>query len=135
MIQRIQTLYMALAAIAGILFVAVFTVWLTPEGVFKALDNPVYAVLGGMGAGIIIANIFNFKKRKLQVVINRIAMLINLVLAGFMIYEYITLLQKGEATGPGLGLVMPLITLVLLSMANRGITKDEELVSSADRFR
>ena len=135
MIQRIQTLYMALGVLAGLLLAGVFTVWQTPEGVFKAFDNPVYAVLSGLSSGIILANIFNFKKRKLQVVINRIAMLINLVLAGFMIYEYVTLLQKGEALGPGLGLIMPLLTLVLLSMANRGITKDEALVKSADRFR
>jgi len=135
MIQRIQTLYMGLAALAGLLFAGVLTIWQTPEGVFKAFDNPVYAFLAGLASGIIIANVFNFKKRKLQVVINRIAMLLNIVLVGFLIYEYITLLQKGEATGPGLGLIMPLLALILLSMANRGITKDEALVRSADRFR
>jgi peptidoglycan/LPS O-acetylase OafA/YrhL len=133
--QRIQTLYMFLAAIAGILLAGVLTLWQGPEGDFKALDNPVYAFLAGAAAGMLLANIFNYKKRKLQIVLNRAAMLAFLVAAGFMIYEYVALVTSGQATGPGLGLVMPLLAIILIVMANRGITKDEELVQSANRFR
>jgi hypothetical protein len=52
-----------------------------------------------------------------------------------MIYEYVTLLKAQTVTGPGLGLIMPLIVIVLAVMANKAITKDENLVKSADRFR
>ncbi len=135
MIQRIQTVYMLLAGIASILLAAVLTLWHTPEGTFVALDNPVYAFFAGISGGMLIANIFNFKKRKLQVVLNRVVLVFCLVLAGFTIYEYVTLVKSEEATGPGIGLAIPLVTIILVVMANKAITKDEELVRSADRFR
>ena len=66
---------------------------------------------------------------------NRAGILLNLVLAGFMIWEYLTLVKAQTATGPGIGLVMPLLVIVLAVLANKAITKDEALVKSADRFR
>ena len=135
MIQRIQTIYMLTAGILGILLAASFPLWNTSAGVFKALDNPVYAFLSAMTGAIVIANIFNFKKRKLQVVINRIALVITLILAGFMVWEYVSLIQNEEATSPAIGLVTPLVMIILIVMANKAITKDEELIRSADRFR
>lgn len=135
MIQRIQTLYMLLAGILGILFAASFPIWYGPNGVFKAFDNPVYAFLGGMVGAILVANVFNFKKRKLQVVINRIALVVMLIATIFMIWEYISLVGKQQVEAPSVGLVTPLVVIVLIVLANRAITKDEELVRSADRFR
>lgn len=135
MIQRIQTVYMLLAGIVSILLATFFTIWNSSEGAFIAMDNPVYAFFAGMSGGMLIANIFNFKKRKLQVVLNRIVLFFCLVLAGFLIYEYVTLIQTDEAIRPGIGLAVPLVTIILIVMANRAITKDEELVRSADRFR
>lgn len=135
MIQRIQTVYMAVAAILALLLSTILVIWQTPEGTFKGFDNPVYMASAGFIGGLLLANIFNFKKRKLQVVLNRIGMLAALVLAGFMIYEYLMELQQNQATGPGLGLAVPLLVIVLIVMANRGIIKDEQLIKSADRFR
>ncbi len=135
MIQRIQSIYMLIAGIASLLLSTFLTIWHTQEGVFKGPDNPVYMFVSGVAAGIFLANIFNFKKRKLQVVLNRIGMLTCMILAGFMIYEYVTLLNKGVVTGPGVGLAMPLFVIVLAVMANKAIAKDESLIKSADRFR
>jgi peptidoglycan/LPS O-acetylase OafA/YrhL len=135
MIQRIQTIYMLLAAIASLLLSTILVIWYTTEGVYKGFDNPVYMFVAGVSAGVFFANIFNFKKRKLQVVLNRAGILLNLVLAGFMIWEYLTLVKAQTATGPGIGLVMPLLVIVLAVLANKAITKDEALVKSADRFR
>jgi len=135
MIQRIQSIYMFLAALASLLLSMFLVIWYTPEGVFKGLDNPVYMFVSGISAGVFLANIFNFKKRKLQVVLNRAGILVNMILAGFMIYEYVVLLKAHSVTGPGVGLIMPLVIIVLAVLANKGITKDENLVKSADRFR
>lgn len=135
MIQRIQTLYMLLGAVASLLLAIVFDVWYTTEGVFKTMDNPVYGFFAGVNGGMLLANIFNFKKRKLQVSLNRIILFLSLVLAGLMIYEYVTLVMAETVTGPGIGLVMPLVTIVFIVMANKAIIKDENLVRSADRFR
>ena len=68
-------------------------------------------------------------------VLNRAGILVNMILAGFMIYEYVVLLKAHSVTGPGVGLIMPLVIIVLAVLANKGITKDENLVKSADRFR
>ena len=68
-------------------------------------------------------------------VLNRAGILINIVLAGFMFWEYITLLKAETVTGPDVGLIMPLVVVVLAVLANKAITKDEALVKSADRFR
>jgi hypothetical protein len=135
MIQRIQTLYMLLAGIAALVFAGGMGIWQTTAGTFKAIDNPVYVVLAGLSAGLFFANIFNFKKRKLQVVLNRGGILLSLILSSFMIYEYITVLRSGEATGPAMGLAIPLLVIILAVMANKAIAKDEALVKSADRFR
>ena len=135
MIQRIQSVYMLLAAVASLLLSAVVAIWQTTEGPFKGIDNPVYMFVAGVSAGVFLANIFNFKKRKLQVVLNRAGILINIVLAGFMFWEYITLLRAETVTGPDVGLIMPLVVVVLAVLANKAITKDEALVKSADRFR
>lgn len=135
MIQRIQTVYMLLAALASILLATVFTLWYSNDTPFLAMDNPVYVFFAGMSGGVLVANIFNFKKRKLQVVLNRVALLFCLILAGFLIYEYVMLIQSGESVRPGIGMASPLVTIILIVMANRAITKDEELVRSADRFR
>ena len=135
MIQRIQTVYMAIAAVLALLLSTILVIWQTPEGGFKGFDNPVYMASSGFIGGLLLANIFNFKKRKLQVVLNRIGMLGALVLAGFMIYEYLMELKMQQATGPGLGLAVPLVVIVLIVLANRGIMKDDRLVRSADRFR
>ena len=135
MIQRIQTLYMLLGGILAILFAAAFPLGYRQQGTFKAMDIPVYAFLGAMTGAILIANIFNFKKRKLQVVINRVALVIILAMAAFMVWEYVSLISTQEALAPSVGLVSPLVVIVLIVLANRGITKDEELVRSADRFR
>lgn len=135
MIQRIQTLYMLVAGILSILYAVAIPIWYTTAGAVKALDNPVYAFLGALVGGILVANVFNYKKRKLQVVINRIALVMVLGTAGFMVWEYVSLIASQLALSPSFGLVLPLVVIVLIVLANRGITKDEERVRSADRFR
>lgn len=135
MIQRIQTIYMAIAAILALLLSTILVVWQTPEGPYKGFDNPVYMAVAGFVGGVLLANVFNFRKRKLQVVINRIAMMAAIALAGFMIYEYVSALKLDKATGPGFGLAAPLMVVVFIVLANRGIIKDDQLVKSADRFR
>lgn len=135
MIQRIQTLYMLVAGLLAILYASAIPLWYGTEGMFKALDNPVYAFLGAMVGAMLVANVFNYKKRKLQVVLNRIALVIILLAAGFMIWEYVSLIASQQALSPSFGLVLPLVVIVLIVMANKGIIKDEELVKSADRFR
>ncbi len=134
MIQRIQTLYMVLALVVVGILVGYFPMWLVGEKPFMIADNPVYLFGLGLSLGIVLANIFNFKKRKLQVVLNRLVIFISFAVFGFMLYEYITL-KSDETIYFGYSLLSPLAMVVFLSLANRGIIKDEELIRSADRIR
>ena len=60
---------MFLAALASLLLSMFLVIWYTPEGVFKGLDNPVYMFVSGISAGVFLANIFNFKKLLVKLII------------------------------------------------------------------
>ena len=99
-----------------------------------AIDNPVVFFFFGFCSGGLLANIFNFKKRSLQIVLNRIIMFAFLVTLGFTIADMI---RSGDASNVtfGLALLAPPIGVILVFMANKGIKKDEKLIKSADRIR
>ena len=80
---------------------------------------------------LILFNLFNFKKRKSQFVLGRL-----IILLGFAIFFYDAyLFTQTELLNPGYALVAPLPVIILISLANKAIQKDEELVRSVDRFR
>ncbi|GAB5557230.1 MAG: hypothetical protein SchgKO_14430 [Schleiferiaceae bacterium] len=134
MLQRIQTLYMlvAVAVSAALIFFA--PMWTAGDVPVMLTENPVYMVGVGLVVGMVLANVFNFKKRKLQVVLNRLSIFVSFAVFGFMVYEYVTLPEEPQVVF-GLGLINPLAVIVLLSLANKAIIKDEELIRSADRIR
>lgn len=133
MIQRIQTLYMLLAGLTSVGLIFILAIWMAGGQNTMAYDNPVYLFLFGLGGGMALTNVFNFKKRKLQVVLNRLIILINFVLFGLMIYEFFQLEAGDKQFGLGIGI--PILVIVLLVLANRGVIKDEQLIRSADRIR
>ena len=80
---------------------------------------------------LILFNLFNFKKRKSQFVLGRL-----IILLGFAVFFYDAyLFSQTEPLKPGYALVAPLPVIILISLANKAIQKDEELVRSVDRFR
>ena len=63
-------------------------------------------------------------------------MILNLILLGFFVYRILN--TSGEATAvseKGVGIFLPVISIVFLVLANRAIKKDEDLVKSVDRLR
>ena len=134
MLQRIQTVYMGLAALLTITLVLIFPIYSYQETVVMATDNPVVFFFFGFCSGGLLANIFNFKKRSLQIVLNRIIMFGFLLTLGFAITDRI---GSGDAQNVtfGLALLAPPIGVVLIYIANRYIKKDEKLIKSADRIR
>jgi peptidoglycan/LPS O-acetylase OafA/YrhL len=134
MLQRIQTVYMGLAALLTIALVLIFPLYTNLETTVMATDNPVVFFFFGFCAGGLIANIFNFKKRSLQIVLNRIIMFGFLLTLGFAITDMI---GSGDAENVtfGLALLAPPIGVILVFLANKGIKKDEKLIKSADRIR
>jgi amino acid transporter len=79
--------------------------------------------------------IFRYKDRKNQFVLNRFNMIINLFLLGFFVYRSLNLSGETPVSEKGIGMLIPVFSIVLLVLANRAIKRDEDLVKSVDRLR
>ncbi|MCA0153656.1 DUF4293 domain-containing protein [Winogradskyella vincentii] len=136
MIQRIQTLYLFLAAVisAGLIFV--FRLWTNSEGaeVF-ALDNYLYLGLFIGSALLSLISIFSFKKRKTQFVLGRLNIILNFILLGIFVTQSLNLSGETNVSEKGIGILLPVFSIVCLALANKAIKKDEDLVKSVDRLR
>ncbi len=136
MIQRIQTIYLILAAAisGGLIFVV--SLWIDGEGnEVVAMDESSYFGAFVASALLSIAAIFIYNNRKLQTVVNRLNILLNLILLGVFVYRSLTMSGETAVSEKGIGMLIPIISIVFLVLANRAIRRDEQLVKSADRFR
>ena len=136
MIQRIQTVYLTIVALASMGLPFVFSLWSTSdkETVF-AQDNLV-VLLTFLVLGILACvAIFLFKNRQHQFVLNRLNMILNLFLLGFFVYRSLNLSGETAVSEKGIGMLIPVFSIVFLVLANRAIKKDEDLVKSVDRLR
>lgn len=157
MIQRIQTVYLALATILLVLPVLLETSFivitdkagtysLTALGIVFLNGNASstvlnsYPLIGAMVLGLFLSvyAIAQFKSRPFQVKLVRLALVIQLVFVGLIIF-YFTKMESLVAETIDVNyspfLAIPLVCMVLFFLAARGIKKDEELVRSADRLR
>lgn len=136
MIQRIQTIYLLLAAgISGAVCIFVPYGLSTNGDSMYAYENPMVFSLFVISALMSLIAIFLFKKRKLQFVLGRINILLNLILLGVFVYWSLTISGEAVVSEKGIGMFIPVISIVLLVMANKAIKKDEDLVKSVDRLR
>ena len=136
MLQRIQTIYMIISAtLLGALYVW-FPNIVSEEGlVVVCNDEPI--MLGLIFGSILVTfiSIFSYKKRKSQFVINRLNIILNFFLLGVFVYRSLTLSGETLVSEKGIGVFLPIISIVFLVMANKAIKKDEDLVKSVDRLR
>ena len=143
MIQRIQTIYLLLASIVSGVLIFVFNLWESLKNSIYALDFldsdsyilKLIPVLFLASAILAFIAIFIFKNRKLQFVIGRLTILINLILLGLLIYLSLTLPGEAAVSEKGIGMFIPILAILLIVLANKAIKKDEDLVKSADRLR
>ncbi|MDA9907572.1 DUF4293 domain-containing protein [Flavobacteriaceae bacterium] len=136
MLQRIQTIYMIISAtLLGALYVW-FPNIVSEEGlVVVRNDEPI--MLGLIFGSILVSfiSIFTYKKRKSQFVINRLNIILIFFLLGVFVYRSLTLSGETLVSEKGIGVFLPIISIVFLVMANKAIKKDEDLVKSVDRLR
>ena len=161
MFQRIQTIFLFLAAAASIFM------FFLPLGVFRGkvngletivaertltslsfsgqarhearvLNKGITALFPSVSLLLSLASVFLYRNRKWQIILSKINLLTFTALSA---YIFIFL---GKETVPGSppdsviylpGAYMPLLGILLTFFAIRGIRKDEELVRSADRIR
>lgn len=158
MLQRIQTFYLGIVAIACILlfFFPLANYYHEIQGNYKfyiygirsmdpepkVLFNSLFTIplifLAVTSLIFTVATIFLFKNRPLQIRICAFNVLANIVLIMVIFFFYATKIKSMTGIEPEYnyaGMIMPLISLVFLILANRAIRKDEALVKSSDRLR
>jgi len=143
MIQRIQSIYLLIATTISGGLIFVFNLWSNLKEDIFALDLfsresfllkviPMLFLLSAIGSFL---DIFLFKNRKLQFVVGRLVILINLFLLGLLIYVSLTLPGEISISEKGIGMFLPILVVLLIVLANKAIKKDEDLVKSVDRLR
>lgn len=154
MIQRIQTVYLFLA---GVLLLGQFALPYAhctggtalaglqgtgtnvfSDAVYNLRELTTFSSLTGVAVAFAIAAIARFKNRLRQmsavyVTMGAIAILIGGIV--FIGYSDSKQLPAGTAVQPDLGGIFPLLSLLFLFLALRGIRKDESLVNSMNRLR
>jgi hypothetical protein len=140
MLQRIQTVYLFISVVATGVLPFVFPLWITKtdEPYFFML-NLGFVALFGLSTVLSIISIMTFKKRKKQFVMGRLNIILNLILLGLFIYQSLNLSGETDpakvVSEKGIGMMLPVVSIVFLSLANKAIRKDEDLVKSVDRLR
>lgn len=136
MIQRIQSIYLLVVVLISGGLPFLLPLWMDEQ------SNPVYAqnellIIGCFGVATLLAliAIFMYKNRKNQFVVNRLNMILNLFLLGFFVYRSLTLSGESNISEKGIGMLLPIVSIVFLVLANKAIKKDEDLVKSVDRLR
>ncbi|MCF8274296.1 MAG: DUF4293 domain-containing protein [Flavobacteriaceae bacterium] len=136
MLQRIQTIYLIIAAGVSAGFIFLFPLWETKEGVTVYAFNQIMYLCLFLGSALLsVISIFMFKNRKLQFVLGRLNMILNFFLLGFFVYQSLNVSGETIVSEKGIGMFLPIISIVFLALANKAIKKDEDLVKSVDRLR
>lgn len=145
MIQRIQTVYLLLAAIGG------GASWYWPLWRAKLNNGQVEDFTGASSylyfmvlmivVALALVSIFLFRKRKLQfrlTVLNAMLALGSVALLYFKVQDEVQKYTQSGTFSAGKYMpaaILPFVIFVLLILAARGIYKDEKLVKSLDRLR
>ena len=147
MLQRIQTLYLLIVLISQTLYASpvpyvaeqqqirkIITDIGIGDNRTKAIDILAFSLF--MFSGVLaLASIFMFKNRKSQFVLGRLNIILNFFLLGFFVYRSLNLSGETLVSEKGIGMFLPVLSIVFLVLANKAIKKDEDLVKSVDRLR
>lgn len=152
MIQRIQSIWLLLAAITIFLLLAIPAIssvsgnkefWIQATGLYQQengvttkLETFTPLLISVIAVGVMaIAVIFNFKRRSLQKQMC-IALIAMIASVSFWMFSYAQKIVGGLSNASyNAGIALPVLAIVFCGLAIRGIRKDEQLLRSADRLR
>jgi len=157
MIQRIQSVFLAGIAIA-LAIAPFFSIWsesanadgshailtqfnlsFTGTAEDRSMTTFYLFLLNLCGIGLAVFSLLSYTQRPRQMMINMVNTLVLIALLGTSSYIiYATgepSINPNELGDLHLGFFLPAIALVLNSLANRFIHRDEKLVKSVDRLR
>jgi len=131
MIQRVQSIYLLVAAIISL---ASYLLFPKLELFFINMSLMDYFIIPYLFFCFFIStlNIFLFINRNVQININKFQLLIHL----FVLIVFFYFFYQEKMLNPDLiWTLTPISSIVFLSLANKGIKKDENLIRSVDRLR
>ena len=134
MLQRIQTIYLLfvfLIQLAGFIFLPHRLLY---SGVSVELNQSYILLITNLLLIVVpFWNVFQFRNRKRQFVLNRVLLLITF---GVLFNQCIGYFNADtNETHQLLVSVVAIFTIIFISLANKAIKRDEDLVRSADRLR
>lgn len=146
MLQRIQTVYLLIAAVAsGSVFALPFFKGAASngaqffnDGLFDTQDHVSLMAMATIAILDAVMTVFLFNNRKRQGLFCLLVGAVNLLLIAVMFGVLSIQIPISEVFSKfqlGLGSVMPLVATVFALLARRSILADERLVRSADRLR
>lgn len=136
MLQRIQTIYLFIAALLSGVLIFFVSLWSNEAGEPVIVQDVLVVLAMFLGSAVLsLVSIFLFKKRQLQFVLGRLNILLNFFLLGVFVYWSLIVPGEMEISEKGIGMFIPVLSIVFIVLANKAIKKDEDLVKSADRFR
>ena len=136
MLQRIQTVYLIISAlIMGALYMWFPVVQDEADVIVIERSEPLIFGLIFGSIALTVISILSFKKRQRQFVLNRLNIILNFVLLGVFVYRSLTISGETLVSEKGIGVLLPIISIVFLVLANKAIKRDEDLVKSVDRLR
>jgi|WetSurMetagenome_2_1015567.scaffolds.fasta_scaffold216943_2 hypothetical protein len=155
MIQRIQSIYLLLTTLLSTLFLkgsyltfidnSGYVIKLKLTGLLKytGINDPeklgevwILFVLGILIPVLSIIEIFLFRNRRIQLLLNRILILLILAfLIASLGYSFIIIFHYEVELSSWYKMLVPVIQIVSAVLAYFGIKKDDELVKSFDRLR
>ncbi|MCF6131841.1 DUF4293 family protein [Flavobacterium wongokense] len=133
---RPQTYYLILCLITTLVLPFVFPLWKDAAGKpFYFMAEMVYVILLGLSNTLTFLSILSHTKRQQQFVMGRLNIILNLILLGLFVYRTLTASGETAISEKGVGMFLPIFSIVFLVLANKAIKKDEDLVKSVDRLR
>ena len=141
MVQRIQTVYLALGAIALVALLFAGVVWEGAAASTQSWFTAAVVGLGGLTAAVAVLAIFLFKdrsrQRKLIVLAQLTTVLLLVALFGglYLADALYVRTTQGVDVGMLITLLLPLAAYIMFLLARRAVSKDIALVRSVDRLR
>jgi hypothetical protein len=134
LLQRIQTIYLLfvfLTQLAGFIFLPQRLLY---SGVSVEVNQSYILLISNLLLIVVpFWNIFQFRNRKRQFVLNRVLLLITFGVLFNQCIGYFN--ADNNETNQLLVCVVAIFTIIFISLTNKAIKRDEDLIRSADRLR
>lgn len=136
MIQRIQTIWLFLVAICGVLlFILPFGHELISnvDTQLSAASDQIIMILAICLIAISTLSIFLFKNRNIQKKTSILTVLVSIACLAYILY--LTEIDPIHHIKLNLGIILPVLALLFSILAYLGINKDDKTIKSLDRLR